>query len=57
MLFNVADQEGENEQRDFSNQAKSAIPKLDHSEFSCVGTSTCLRQRMIPKLFVDSLAA
>ena len=33
------------------------MPKLDHSEFSCVGTSTCLRQRMIPKLFVDSLAA
>jgi hypothetical protein len=55
MLFTVADQDAELESRDMANQAKSAIPKLDHAEFSCVGSETCLRQKMISKLFVDSL--
>lgn len=56
MMFLVADQEAELESRDMTNHSKSAVPKLDHAEFACVGSESCLRQRMIPKLFVDSLA-
>lgn len=55
LAFNLSDLESELELRDFTNQAKSAMPKLEHGEFSCVGTDSCLRQKMIPKLFVDTL--
>jgi len=54
MLFNCADLETETENRDLSTQTKSTLPKFNHWEHSCVGSESCHRQKMIPKLFADS---
>lgn len=55
LQFNVADQETELEQRDLTNQCKSVVPAFRHFDFACIGSETCHKQKIIPKLFVDSL--
>ena len=51
----VAENEEEEEQRDFSRVAKITQPVLNHSSYSCIGSATCLKQKTIRKLFPNTL--
>lgn len=56
LQFSIADQESEFEQRDLSAQVKQSAPNFKHYDFSCVGSSSFLKQKQIPKLFIDNFA-
>ena len=43
LTYIVAEQEEEEEQRDFSRVSKSTKAVLNHASYSCIGSSTCLK--------------
>ena len=51
----MAENEEDDEQRDFSRVAKVTKPVLNHSSYSCIGSSSCLKQKNIRKLFPQTL--
>ena len=55
LTYVVAENEEEEEQRDFSRVAKATAPVLNHSGYSCIGSQTCLKQKNIRKLFPNTL--
>ena len=55
LTYIVAEHEEEEEQRDYSRVSKNTQPLLQHSSYSCIGSSTCLKQKNIRKLFPQTL--
>lgn len=55
LTYIVAENEEEEEQRDYSRVAKSTQPSLPHHTFSCIGSSSCLKQKAIKKIFPQTL--
>ena len=55
LTYIVAEQEEEEEQRDFSRVSKSTKAVLNHASYACIGSSTCLKQKAIRKLFPQTL--
>ena len=55
LTYIVAEHEEEEEQRDQSRVSKITKSVLNHSSYSCIGSSTCLKQKNIRKLFPQSL--
>ena len=54
--FGIGEYEEELEQRDITTFAKSTQPvNMSHFKYACIGTTTCQKQRMIPKLFIEAL--
>ena len=51
----ITEYEEEEEQRDFTRVSKITAPVLKHSDFSCIGSSTCMKQKNIRKLFPATL--
>ena len=43
--------EEEEESRNYSVLCKITEPTIDHSKYSCIGSSTCLKQKNIKKAF------
>ena len=43
LTYIVAESREEAELRDFTRASKSTQPLLNHSSYSCIGSSTCLR--------------
>ena len=55
LTYIVAEQEEEEEQRDFNRVSKATKAVLNHASYSCIGSSTCLKQKSIRKLFPQTL--
>ena len=55
LTYIVAENEEEEEQRDYSRVAKNTMPSLPHHAYSCIGSSTTLKQKAIRKLFPKTL--
>lgn len=51
LTYIVAEQEDEEEQRNYSAISKITKPVLPHSSYSCIGNPSCLKQKNIRKLF------
>ena len=43
LTYVVAEQEEDEEARDFSRYSKNTNPTLNHSAFACIGSATCLK--------------
>ena len=43
LRFIVHDYEEEEEQRDYSRVSKKTKPELTHSNYACIGSSSCLK--------------
>ena len=43
LRYVVAEQEEDEEARDFSRHSKNTNPILNHGAFSCIGSATCLK--------------
>jgi len=55
LTYLVAEQEEEEDQRDFSRFSKSTKAVFNHASFACIGSSSCLKQKNIRKLFPTTL--
>ena len=55
LTYLVAENEEEEEQRDYSRVSKTTQPVLQHSSFAAIGSSNCLKQKNIRKLFPQTL--
>jgi len=55
LTFIVAENEEEEEQRDYSAITKVSKAVINHSGYSCIGQSSCLKQKNIRKLYLDTL--
>jgi hypothetical protein len=55
LTYVVAENEEEEEQRDYSRICKITQSVLPHSQYACIGSSTCLKQKNIRKLFPQTL--
>ena len=53
--FAASEWEEELEQRDFREQAKYTQSNTNHSQFACIGSESCFKQKAIRKLFVHVL--
>jgi len=51
LTYIVAENEEEEEQRDYSVVAKQTKAAINHSSYSCIGSQTCHKQKTIRKLF------
>lgn len=51
LTYVVAENEEEEEQRDYSVVAKQTKAAINHSSYSCIGSQSCLKQKTIRKLF------
>ena len=55
LTYIVAEHEEEEEQRDYSRVSKVTKAVLNHSSYACIGSSTCLKQKNIRRLFPQVL--
>ena len=55
LTYIVAENEEEEEQRDYSRVSKVTKAVLNHANYCCIGNSTCLKQKNIRKVFPATL--
>ena len=55
LRYVVAEQEEDEEARDYSRYSKITTPTLNHSAYSCIGSATCHKQKQVRKLFPITL--
>lgn len=55
LTYIVAENEEEEEHRDYSRISKVTQAIINHSAYSCIGSSSCLKQKNIKKLFPQTL--